>query len=130
MSPAYGVLTNPSALYPGDIGLAFNAEAPVINELSQQFAIPRYQGQSQTSLSVEFVFSAIPGTFQFQVWEADTDTPNDYIEVSAGGAVTTVNGNNVARIDLAPFLGSFIAIACIAATQNVCNLTCKITRKS
>lgn len=128
--PAYNTLNPPTALYPGDSGLAFNAEQPATGELSQQFALAPFQGNSPAAVSVEIVFAANPGAFQLQVWESDTDTLNDYIEVSAAGAVTTVNWNFVARVDLSPFLGAFIAIACIAAAGNAVNLTCKITRKA
>lgn len=128
--PAYNTLNPPTALYPGDSGLAFNAEQPATGELSQQFAIAPYQGNSPASVSVEVAFAGAPGAFSLQVWEADTDILADYIEVPAAGGVTTVNGNNVARVDLSPFLGAFIAIACIGAAANPVNLTCKITRKS
>lgn len=127
--PAYNTLNPPTALYPGDTGLAFNAEQPATGELSQQFALAPYQGNSPAAISIEVSFSGVPGAFQFQIWEADTDNLNDYIEVGSD-AITTVNGNNVARLDINEFLGTFIAISCVAANANAVNATVKISRKA
>lgn len=127
--PAYNTLNPPPALYPSDIGLAFNAEKPASGSLSQQYAMPSFQGESVGAVSVEVSFAAAPGAFEFDVYESDTDTQNNYLPVPVAAVINAVSANNVARVDLAPFVGSFIAIKCVTQNANAVNATVKITRK-
>lgn len=130
MSPAYGTLNNPTALYPGDAGLAFNAEQPVTGEQSQQFAIPVFQGEgTSAALAIEVSFSAAPGAFTFTIVESDTDVIGDYAAVPVGSVINAVT-NNFARVDLSPFIGGFVAIYVTTQTANAVNATVKIIRKA
>ena len=125
--PAY-VAGTAKALYPGDSVLAYNAEQPATGAQSSAFAIGAAPGFDTPSVSVQISFAAAPGAFSFGVYEADVDTAASYLQVPSGSPVTTVNANNVARVDLSPFVGAFIAINTILQNANATNATVRITR--
>ena len=127
--PAYSNTQVATQLNPGDVELAFSAEQPVTGELSQQFAIGPSAASDVPGVSVVLTFSGAPGAFEYDIYEADSDVPTQYLQVPAGGAITTVNANNVARVDLQPFLGAFVAIYCKAQTANAVNVAASIRRR-
>jgi hypothetical protein len=126
--PPYGSLP-PTALYPGDSALAFNAEKPNSGVMSQAFAISPSPGAQAPSVSIEVDFAAAPGAFEFDIYESDTDVSTKYIGVPAAMIINSVNASNHAKVDLAPFLGTFIAILSKIQNANAVNATVKITRR-
>ena len=42
--PNYNTQVPPYSIFPGDVALAFNSEAPAAGQASQQFALPSYSG--------------------------------------------------------------------------------------
>jgi hypothetical protein len=42
--PNYNAQVPPYSIFPGDVALAFNSEAPAAGQASQQFALPSYAG--------------------------------------------------------------------------------------
>jgi hypothetical protein len=42
--PNYNAQVPPYSIFPGDVALAFNAEAPAAGQASEQFALPSYAG--------------------------------------------------------------------------------------
>jgi hypothetical protein len=127
--PAYQTTGSITALYPGDQVLAFNAEKPASGTLSQQFAIAP-NNVDPPSVNIEVLFAGAPGAFEFDVYEADTDVSTNYRQVPVSGAISAVDANNGARLDLSPFTGTFIAIFCKTQNANSVNATVKITRRS
>jgi hypothetical protein len=47
--PNYNAQVPPYSIFPGDVALAFNAEAPAAGQASQQFARPGYQDFRRTA---------------------------------------------------------------------------------
>ena len=45
--PNYNAQTPPYSIFPGDVALAFNSEAPGAGQASQQFALPSYAGNAE-----------------------------------------------------------------------------------
>ena len=128
--PAYNTLNPPTALYPGDSGLAFTAEQPPSGTLSQQFAIAPGQSGEEPIIGVEVQFSGAPGAFEFDVYESDVDAQAGYLPCPTAVSITTVDATKFkARADIATFVGSFIAIYCKTQNANAVNATVRITRR-
>lgn len=132
MAPSYNTQTPAIALNQGNQVQAFNTEQPTSGTLSQQFYVPAASenGPAVPAISVEVVFSGAPGAFEFDIYEADSDVQTSYLQIPAAGSINAVSANNVARVDLSPFVGSYIAIYCKTQTANAVNATVRITRRS
>jgi len=51
--PNYNAQNPPYSIFPGDVALAFNSEAPAAGQSSQQFALPSYAGFPENGRAAE-----------------------------------------------------------------------------
>jgi hypothetical protein len=132
MAPSYNTMTPAPPINPGNSVDAFRFEQPASGTFSQQYAVPPSSNAGgPPSVSIQVKFAGAPGAFEFDIYESDGDgSSNDYLQIPTAGSITTVSSNNVARVDLSPFLGTYIAIYCKTANANAVNASVKITRKS
>jgi|SRR5580658_1604551 hypothetical protein len=141
MSPAYGTLGNVPAIFPfppGHTFLAFNAEAVLAGEYSQQVALPPGPTAGAKGIRVVIDASAAPGAGEFYVMEGDNDPAGsaDYVQVPSGGDLAFGNitaGPNGAGTrwtsDLIPVAGQFVCLYCKTAPSNAgIKITARITR--
>jgi hypothetical protein len=90
--PNYNVNAAPAALYPGDVGFAFNAESPAAPQSSAQFALPAFTGAAADQgrqISWQTSFSAAPTAVNVVLQAADVDADANYTTVDTS---TNVNG--------------------------------------
>jgi hypothetical protein len=90
--PNYNPSAAPAALYPGDVGFAFNAESPAPPQSSAQFALPAFSGahaDQGRQISWQTSFSAAPTAVNVVVQAADQDADANYATVDTS---TNVNG--------------------------------------
>lgn len=78
--PNYAVTSNPTAIYPGDTVVAFNAETPTPPQASKQFCVaPSPWGSgAQGQFAIQIQFAAAP-TAVVTVQSAAVDADADYI---------------------------------------------------
>ena len=55
--PNYNAQVPPYSIFPGDVALAFNAEAPAAGQASQQFALPSYAGFPENGRTIRWQIS-------------------------------------------------------------------------
>ncbi len=98
--PNYNAQNPPFAIFPGDVALAFNAEAPTAGQASQQFALPDYSGRGEQGRTVRWqtIFASAPSAISITLQTALDDVDAHYQTVdtstaTAGEArtVTAVN---------------------------------------
>ena len=90
--PNYSAGAAATALYPGDVGVAFNAESPAAPQSSVQFALPAFTGtqaDQSRQLSWQTSFSAAPSAANVVLQAADQDADASYATVDTS---TNVNG--------------------------------------
>lgn len=90
--PNYSATTPPFAIYPGDVGTAFNAESPTPPQASIQFALPQFTGahvDQGRQISWQTSFSAAPTAVNAVLQAADNDADANYSTVDTS---TNVNG--------------------------------------
>jgi hypothetical protein len=90
--PNYNTSAAPAALYPGDVGFAFNAESPAPPQSSAQFALPAFTGSHADQsrlISWQTSFSAAPSAVNAVLQAADQDADGNYATVDTS---TNVNG--------------------------------------
>lgn len=122
-------------LYPGDQGLAFGTIAPYATTTtgeaqsvaatgasSQAFVLSPSDGAINLSLSL--IFSANPGTFNYQVQDADIDADANYVTLQTGTitgpAVNQSGGTFVWRAEFIGVMrGNFVRLKVNTQTQNV-----------
>src|SRR5579863_8551789 len=102
--PNYNAQNPPYSIFPGDVALAFNSEAPGAGQASQQFALPSYAGFPENGRTVRWqtIYGTAPSAVSIVLQTAMTDTDAQYatIDTSAATAgeartVTGVRGNFV-----------------------------------
>ncbi|HEV2340290.1 MAG TPA: hypothetical protein VGS15_00660 [Candidatus Acidoferrales bacterium] len=100
--PNYNAQNPPFAIFPGDVALAFNAEAPAAGQASQQFALPSYSGFPENGRTIRWqtLFGTAPTSVSIILQTAMNDVDAQYATidtstVTAGEArtVTGVRGN-------------------------------------
>lgn len=100
--PNYNAQNPPFAIFPGDVALAFNAEAPAAGQASQQFALPSYSGFPENGRTIRWqtLFGTAPTSVSIILQTAMNDVDAQYATidtstVTAGEArtVTSVRGN-------------------------------------
>lgn len=119
--PLYNAAQNVPAIYPGDSISVFNAEAPAAGQVSQQVNLPLDPLGNPASLSVELLFSANPGAYEFDIVDADTDIPDAYVPIPAIGQMTVAQAGVVKFVDrreMAPIKGKFAALRCVTPITN------------
>jgi len=96
--PAYNSQNPPNSIYPGDVALAFNSEAPSAGESSQQFALPNYSGFPENGRTIRWqtLFGAAPTSVNVALETAMNDADAQYAVVdtstATSGEARTVSG--------------------------------------
>ena len=96
--PNYNAQVPPYSIFPGDIALAFNSEAPAAGQASQQFALPSYAGFPENGRSIRWqtIFGTAPSAISvvLQTAMSDVDAQYSTIDTStvAAGEARTVTG--------------------------------------
>lgn len=102
--PNYNAQVPPYSIFPGDVALAFNSEAPTAGQASQQFALPSYAGFPENGRTVRWqtVFGSAPSAISVALQTAMIDSDAQYATIDASTAtageartVTGVRGNFV-----------------------------------
>jgi hypothetical protein len=100
--PNYNAQNPPFSIYPGDVALAFNSEAPAAGQASQQFALPSYSGFPENGRTVRWqtIYGTSPSSISVLLQTAMNDVDAQYATIdtstaTAGEAraVTGVRGN-------------------------------------
>ncbi len=100
--PDYNSQNPPNSIYPGDVALAFNAEAPAAGQSSQQFALPNYSGFPENGRTIRWqtIYGTAPTSVSVALQTAMSDVDAQYTTIdtstaTAGEArtVTAVRGN-------------------------------------
>jgi|SRR5689334_8330722 len=127
--PAYKTLTIPTALYPGDIGLSFNAEVVGVDGTAgERFAL----SQSPTGIgalsgfSCELQWSAAPAnTCVVALQVSDNDSDSSFVTTLSH----TFNGTEVTfRFDPAGLTAAFARVLVVTHDSNGKSLTARIMR--
>lgn len=100
--PNYNAQNPPFAIFPGDVALAFNAEAPAAGQASQQFALPSYSGFPENGRTIRWqtLFGTAPTSVSIILQTAMNDVDAQYATIDTSSAtageartVTGVRGN-------------------------------------
>lgn len=96
--PDYNSQNPPNSIYPGDVALAFNAEAPAAGQSSQQFALPNYSGFPENGRTVRWqtIYGTAPTSVSVALQTAMSDADAQYATIdtstAASGEARTVTG--------------------------------------
>jgi len=96
--PNYNTQVPPYSIFPGDVALAFNSEAPSAGQASQQFALPSYAGFPENGRTVRWqtIFGSAPSAVSVALQTAMTDSDAQYTTVDTStviaGEARTVTG--------------------------------------
>ena len=96
--PNYNTQNPPYSIFPGDVALAFNAEAPAAGQASQQFALPSYAGfpENGRTLRWQTSFTTAPTSINVVLQTAlgDADAQYQTIDTSTvtAGEARSVSG--------------------------------------
>lgn len=124
------------SLQPGQTIVVFNAEQPAAGSTSASASVPVSIAGSKNGapvgLAVDLSFSAAPGAFEVDVLVADVVLVAGAISFTGftllnGGAITAVDANNNAHLELPNVTARFICLL-IKTRTNAVNLTARITR--
>jgi hypothetical protein len=96
--PNYNAQVPPYSIFPGDVALAFNAEAPTAGQASQQFALPSYAGFPENGRTIRWqtVFGSAPSAISVTLQTAMIDSDAQYSTIdtstATAGEARTVTG--------------------------------------
>ena len=94
--PNYNAQVPPYSIFPGDVALAFNNEAPAAGQASQQFALPNYAGFPENGRTIRWqtLFGTSPSSVSITLQTAMTDADAQYqtVDTATGGEARTVSG--------------------------------------
>ena len=96
--PKYSAQVPPYSIFPGDVALAFNGEAPAAGQASQQFALPSYAGFPENGRTIRWqtVFGSAPSAINVALQTAMIDTDAEYSTIDSStataGEARTVTG--------------------------------------
>ena len=96
--PNYNAQNPPFAIFPGDVALAFNAEAPAAGQASQQFALPSYSGFPENGRTIRWqtLFGTAPTSVSIILQTAMNDVDAQYATIDTStvtaGEARTVSG--------------------------------------
>lgn len=96
--PNYNAQMPPYSIFPGDVALAFNNEAPSAGQASQQFALPNYAGFPENGRTVHWqtIFGTSPTSVSIVLQTAMSDSDAQYATIdtstATGGEARTVTG--------------------------------------
>jgi len=88
--PNYNAQNPPNSVYSGDVVFAFNAEAPVAGQASQQFALPSYAGFPENGRTIRWqtMFGTAPTSVSVVLQTAMIDSDAQYATVDTSTATT------------------------------------------
>lgn len=96
--PNYNTQVPPYSIFPGDVALAFNSEAPAAGQASQQFALPSYAGfpENGRTLRWQTLFGSAPTAVNIVLQTALNDVDAQYATIDTStvtaGESRTVTG--------------------------------------
>ena len=96
--PSYNTQVPPYSIFPGDVALAFNSEAPSAGTSSQQFALPSYAGFPENGRTIRWqtLFGTSPSAISVTLQTAMNDSDAQYTTIdtstSTAGEARTVTG--------------------------------------
>jgi hypothetical protein len=96
--PNYNTQVPPYSIFPGDVALAFNSEAPAAGQASQQFALPSYSGfpENGRTLRWQTLFGSAPTAVNIVLQTALNDVDAQYATIdtttATAGEARTVTG--------------------------------------
>ncbi len=96
--PNYNTQVPPYSIFPGDVALAFNSEAPAGGQASQQFALPSYAGFPENGRTIRWqtIYGTAPSAVSIvlQTSMSDVDTQYSTIDTTTAtaGEARTVTG--------------------------------------
>ena len=96
--PNYNAQVPPYSIFPGDVALAFNSEAPSAGQASQQFALPNYAGHPENGRTIRWqtIFGSVPSAVSIVLQTAMTDSETQYATIdtssATAGEARTVTG--------------------------------------
>lgn len=96
--PNYNAQNPPNSIYPGDVALAFNSEAPAASQASQQFALPNYSGFPENGRTIRWqtIYGTAPTNVSVLLQTAMNDVDTQYAAIdtstATAGEARTVSG--------------------------------------
>jgi hypothetical protein len=86
--PNYNAQVPPYSIFPGDVALAFNGEAPGAGQASQQYALPSYAGTPNNARTIgwQTVFASAPSAVSVALQGAMQDVDADYATLDTSTA--------------------------------------------
>jgi hypothetical protein len=153
--PVYGTLTLPTAIYPGDqallIGTLASPSTPLSsaagetkgtgaaanNALSERLILSGPWEHAQVnSVDVMMIFSANPGTFEFDMMQSDDDAfgAQSYLIIGTNkittAALSPVLGSTlyIANLSMINVTGRSFAIFCTTQPPNACTVIAIVSR--
>jgi len=86
--PNYNAQNPPYSIFPGDVALAFNSEAPAAGQASQQFALPSYSGFPENGRIVRWqtIFGTAPSAVSVVLQSAMIDADAQYSTIDTSTA--------------------------------------------
>ena len=128
--PAYPGNNLAKLLHNNGQGFLWDNEIVSVGTLSKAYILERInRSYYPWGLSLEVTFSGAPGTFEIDLMGANSDigypSPGSYIKL---GSITTVNGSNVGRYDMASNLWPKYVAGYIASLANAVNVTLTVTK--
>jgi len=96
--PNYNAQVPPYSIFPGDVALAFNSEAPSAGQASQQFALPNYAGFPENGRAIRWqtIFGTAPSAVSVALQTAMVDSDAEYTTIdtstATAGEARTVTG--------------------------------------
>jgi hypothetical protein len=81
--PNYNAQVPPYSIFPGEVALAFNNEAPAGGQASQQFALPSYAGTPNNGRTVSWqtLYGSAPSAVSVVLQTAMNDVDAQYATV-------------------------------------------------
>jgi len=88
--PNYNAQLPPYSIFPGDVALAFNSEAPAAGQASQQFALPSYAGFPENGRTIRWqtLYGSAPSSVSVLLQTAMTDADGQYTTVDTSSATS------------------------------------------
>lgn len=86
--PNYNAQVPPYSIFPGDVALAFNNEAPGTGQASQQFALPSYAGFPENGRTIRWqtIYGTSPSAVNVALQTAMVDSDAEYASIDSSTA--------------------------------------------
>jgi hypothetical protein len=124
--PGYAGTSRAQLLYENRQVFLFQNETVAAGVASIAYQLRRERGAFYPwGMSLEFAFSADPGTFEVDVETADTDEDTHYVTINT--LTDGLNSSYVGRIELPSFWAKFVRVQVVTLTNAVA-ITVLLTR--